>query len=738
MGSFLRLRTPKAGSFVLITALLILALVPISIHAFSSGQKATTVIGQPNFTTASAPTPTATGIYDSYGVAFDTSGNLFVADYYNNRVLEFEPPFSNGSSASIAFGEPNLNTKLAKITNQSNLFLPSAVATNNAGDLWVADEGNDRVVEYVPPFSTHMLASLVLGQTNFNTDNYGSVTNRTLFSPVGVAFDPSGDLWVVDYDCRVLEFVPPFSNDMAASLAIGSTNLNTDGCGQPTSASSLGGPWGLAFDSNGNLWVGDDSDCRVLEFVPPFSTGMSASVVLGQSGFGTKTCATSQFGLLDAIGLAFDHSGVLWVADASNARVLGFMPPFNTGMAASFVIGQSSFTTGTSSLTQNGLGCPFGLAVDHSGNLWVGDDCYSRVLEYAGPSTTTTSVSCIPSSVAVGSSSECTATVSGGSGPTGLASWTANPPASVSFSSSTCTLTSGSCAVTVTGLSASTASITATYNGDPNDASSSGSFDLSVYSSIRESLADSVSFGDGSSQSIFQTIQKVLTDTLGIADSSANSIFQTIQKSLTDTVGMVDSSTNSILQTIHIALTDAIRALDGIKSTVTIPQLVFRLSSVSPANLFVSDPLGRRIGCNQGGTIVDQIPEGIVSGCGARSETVSIPGAVVGNYAVHILGTEASSTKGSHFTLIIKTLSLKGNPLFALTVTGKTTPIGGEQVLVSVLADGEILLTTITIGMTGITSLAGSAVAIAVLGRVRSRTMKTGSRRSQLFRKLAW
>ena len=97
----------------------------------------------------------------------------------------------------------------------------------------------------------------------------------------------------------------------------------------------------------------------------------------------------------------------------------------------------------------------------------------------SGSAPTATGVSCTPSSFAIGSSSSCTASVTGLS-PTGTVSWTQSGSGSVSFSASQCTLSSSSCGVTVTGSSAGSVTITASYGGDASNGASSGTASVSV------------------------------------------------------------------------------------------------------------------------------------------------------------------------------------------------------------------------------------------------------------------
>jgi hypothetical protein len=99
-----------------------------------------------------------------------------------------------------------------------------------------------------------------------------------------------------------------------------------------------------------------------MEFKPPFNDGMNASVVFGQVDFTSNSSATSQSGFNDPTGVALDAAGELFVVDLGGSRVLEFQPPFITGMPASFVIGQPDFTSSGGATSQSGLSGPFGAA----------------------------------------------------------------------------------------------------------------------------------------------------------------------------------------------------------------------------------------------------------------------------------------------------------------------------------------------------------------------------------------
>lgn len=363
------------------------------------------------------------------------TGHLAVADAGDNRILIYSAPLSTNESASIAIGQTGLTQGSPNQGNGSpsaaTLYEPVGMAVDASGNLWVADNRNCRVLEFQPPFKNGINASLVIGEPDFETsESQGGPPCEasapfapvTMFSVGSVALDPHGDLWVADGAAgRVTEYVPPFSNGMAPSVAIGQTNLrNSQPCnggedGQngpllPPTSATLCGPTSIAFDSHGDLWVTDEGNLRILEFVPPFSTGMSASIeMVGQPPIafqdnGTSCNYISASNFCNPNAITFDRNGNLWVADSAFFRVLEFIPPFSNGMNATLVIGQPSLNEAGPS-NPSPLD-PSGLSFDSIGNLIItnGDSNNSQILVYTppfssgmSPTTATGVVSCPPS-----------------------------------------------------------------------------------------------------------------------------------------------------------------------------------------------------------------------------------------------------------------------------------------------------------------------------------------------------
>jgi NHL repeat len=285
-------------------------------------------------------------------VAVDPSGNLFVVDAFNNRVLQFSPPITstvNGMAATRVFGQPDFASNSGGPARDVTLNGPSGVATDKNGNLFVADSANSRVLQYSPPFNAtaNIPANRVFGQPNFtsNSANQGSIASSqtTLNQPFGVAVDSSGNLYVADtYNDRLLRYNAPLTTpNMAAGLVIGQQNFTSispnQGLGLPN-ASTLDHPYSLALESSNNLYVADTNNSRILEYNAPLtSPNMPASQVIGQTSFNSITIGTSASQLRFPFSVAVDQARNVYVADTNNNRVLGYNTPFLAKLFLPFV-----------------------------------------------------------------------------------------------------------------------------------------------------------------------------------------------------------------------------------------------------------------------------------------------------------------------------------------------------------------------------------------------------------------
>jgi DNA-binding beta-propeller fold protein YncE len=233
-----------------------------------------------------------------------------------------------------------------------------------------------------------MAANLVIGQSDFVQNHYnrglGAPAANTLAGPTGVALAATGALMVADRNNnRVTVYDGPLTSGAAATAILGGPG--------PVSSTTLNTPTNVAVDSVGNLFVADHFNHRVLRFTLPFTTGMPADLVIGQSSLTESSFGTTATTLYYPYGLAIDHAGgLLLVADGLNNRVLRYDPPLTSGMAATGVFGQlGSFTNRLENLggppSADSMKSPMRLAMDQARNLYVADSGNYRVLIFDLP-----------------------------------------------------------------------------------------------------------------------------------------------------------------------------------------------------------------------------------------------------------------------------------------------------------------------------------------------------------------
>ena len=236
-------------------------------------------------------------------------------------------------------------------------------------------------------FTNGQGAAVVLGQPDFATTTAGA-TDAKLNRPAAVAFDPAtGKVFVADYsNNRVLRFASAaaLANGSAAEAVLGQPNLTTTA--PATTQAGMSQPVGLALDGQGRLYVSEVGNNRVVRFdgAATKANGANADGVLGQTTFTNGTSATAQGRMYFPWGLAVDGAGRLYVADYRNSRVLRFDGAATkaNGANADGVLGQTTFTTGTAARSQSAMNQVNGVAVDGAGRLYVSDRNNRRVLRF--------------------------------------------------------------------------------------------------------------------------------------------------------------------------------------------------------------------------------------------------------------------------------------------------------------------------------------------------------------------
>jgi uncharacterized protein (TIGR03437 family) len=333
-----------------------------------------------------------TSLVDS-AIAIDSNTStphLYISDPGSNRVLGFKDlrNLKPGARADIVIGQPDMQTALVNYPagdgtkpNSSGLFRPVGLLVDSHGNLYVADSLNGRVLRFSAPFaytgSAPEPADLVLGQQNFTT-KLPDPTSSTMLAPYGLAFSGVNGLVVSDQaDNRVLyfpmtngTFTAGNDNGKAATIVLGQQSFNGTATG--SDLASMSNPHGISCDSNGNVYVADTSNNRILIFNDPHSS-------ITQSG---EAAATSIGGLNTPQGVFVNQlTGEIWVANTNNGTLLRYAN-FN-----SVLLGNGSISSILDVSNYNGSNvglAPLAVAQDQYGALYVADTGNRVAFYYPG------------------------------------------------------------------------------------------------------------------------------------------------------------------------------------------------------------------------------------------------------------------------------------------------------------------------------------------------------------------
>jgi streptogramin lyase len=312
------------------------------------------------------------------GVAIDSGGNVYVADYYNNTIRKIAPA---GVVTTLA-GSARLPGAVDGTGSEARFNHPSGLATDSGGNIYVADSDNHTIRKITPAGTVTTLA----GSARIAGSADGTGNAARFNHPSGLATDSTGNVYVADFLNRTIRKIT--ASGMVTTLA-GSAGQrgNADGTG---GAARFDSPAAVATDGDGNVYVSEMFNNTIRKITPSGAvTTLAGTPGFFKTGSADGTGSAARFD--NPAGIATGLGGNVYVADWLNATIRKITP---AGVVTTFAGFPSKPKTreGGRCCNVNGVGSaarfagPYGLATDGTVNIYVTDtfDCTIRKITAEG------------------------------------------------------------------------------------------------------------------------------------------------------------------------------------------------------------------------------------------------------------------------------------------------------------------------------------------------------------------
>jgi trimeric autotransporter adhesin len=308
--------------------------------------------------------PTSAALNLPVGAAVDSAGDIFIADALNNLVWEVSAATGTitvvaGTAGTAGFSGDNGAATSAELNS------PSAVAVDSAGNLYIADAGNQRI--RMVSTGTGLIATIAGNGTGGFSGDGGPATGAELNDPQGVTVDSAGNLYIADIVNNRIRIVSAATGTITTIAGNGTAGFSGDG--GPATSAELNNPDGVTLDSAGNLYIADSANERIRVVSSGTITTVAGNGTGGSTG---DNGAATSAELNNPNSVAVDGAGDLYIADTLNNRIR--MVTAATGTITTIAGNGTLGSSGNGgAATGAELHTPISVALDSVGNLYIAD-----------------------------------------------------------------------------------------------------------------------------------------------------------------------------------------------------------------------------------------------------------------------------------------------------------------------------------------------------------------------------
>jgi sugar lactone lactonase YvrE len=317
-------------------------------------------------------------------VTFDGAGNMYIADSAHNQIRKVTapvPPSFTGTISMFAGTGNSGNSGDGFQASKSELNRPSGVALDGAGNLYIADTGNN-VVRMVAA-ATGIITTVAGPGSPGNLGDNGPATSAYLNSPWGVTVDASGNLYIADTFNQRIRRVDAATGTIATVAGNGNPSGLEDGKGtysgdgQQATLAGLSLPHAVAFDASGNMYIPDSANNVIRMVIPAGIISTFAGHFPGTAGLSGDGGPAAAATLNTPSGVAVDPAGNVYILDTQNTRIRKVNSTTNSIVS----IAENGWNAISPSGTYGSelIYAPIGLFLDGNGDLYFADYYYMLI-----------------------------------------------------------------------------------------------------------------------------------------------------------------------------------------------------------------------------------------------------------------------------------------------------------------------------------------------------------------------